>query len=154
SALDTVRPDYTLATDGRAPQPIAAAGDVAPGRDLFWGSLLVDLPKDGSAIPIPSVAPGMRVLAAQVEPKARITFLGDGAGNSYARGGAARAAGQRRIVFLVDAPQVYFAARVPGGLRVADVARARAPAPLPPGVRKSAQMVLDRIGVTPGEPLD
>jgi hypothetical protein len=49
---------------------------------------------------------------------------------------------------LVDAPAVYFAAKLPAGVTVADIARKRPPLPLPEPVRASATVMLTRLGIT------
>ena len=147
SALDTVGDGYTLAGAGRDLRTIAVGGQTAPDRDLFWGSLVVDLPEGGKQVAIPSVAPDMRILSYEVQPRARLVFARDAADNFYLRADDG-ARGQHRVVFLVDAPAVYFAPKVPGGVSLVEVARKRPPLPLPEHARASATVMLARLGIT------
>jgi hypothetical protein len=153
SALDTVRDDESLTGAGRDLTAIAVGGEAAPDRDLFWGSLLVDLPSDGHPLPIPSVAPDMRVLSVEVAPPAKVSFARDGADNFYLSGEPG-VTGPHRVVILVDAPAVYFAPQVPAGVTVGEVARRRPPLPMPEPVRASARLMLSRLGITPALPAD
>lgn len=154
TALDAVRSDYTLYASSRDLRPIdVVPNGRAPERDLFWASLVVELPTGGGPVAIPSVAPDMRVLSAESSPAVELAFARDQADNFYLRatGGAT---GRHRVVLLVDAPAVYFAARVPTGISVAKVAAEHPPAALPPRVRASAQVMLVRLGILPTMPVD
>ena len=153
SSLDGVRDDYTLAGAGRDLRAIAVGGQTTPDSDLFWASLVVDLPAQGATVPIPSVAPDMRILSVEVQPRARLAFARDAADNFYlhAEDGAT---GPHRVVMLVDAPAVYFAAKVPSGIALAEVARKRPPLPLPERVRASATVMLSRLGLSGDIPAD
>ncbi len=148
SALDQVRADYTIEVGTKALERIPVGGQSTPERDLFWGSFAVELPAGGGDVPMPSVAPDMRILSYEVKPRARLLFSKDGADNYFVRaeGGGS---GTHRIVMLVDAPVVYFAPQVPAGLRLGEIAAKRPLAPLPQRVKSSANRVLARIGVTP-----
>ncbi|TXD38588.1 transglutaminase domain-containing protein [Lujinxingia vulgaris] len=55
------------------------------GEDRFWGSFLVRM-EAGRAHPIPSVAPGQRVVQVLAEPLVDVEVLRDGADNFYLRG--------------------------------------------------------------------
>jgi Transglutaminase-like superfamily len=147
SALDRVRPDFTLEGAGRDLRAISVGGQTTSDRDLFWGSLVVDLPDGGAQVPIPSVAPDMRILSYEAQPRARLAFARDAADNFYLRAEEG-AHGQHRIVILVDAPAVYFAPKVPTGIPLRDVARKRPPLPLPERVRASATTMLGRLGIS------
>ncbi len=149
SALDAVRPDYTLAVSDAPRVAVPSGGDTSPDRDLFWGSLVVKLPRGGEAIAIPSVAPEMRILSYETEPKVKLAFERDAGDNFWVRAADPRAGGQLRLVFLVDAPATYFAPRVPSGVTLRAVAAGRAAAPLPPRVRAAARTILGHLGITP-----
>lgn len=154
SALDAVRDDYTLALSDARPRPLPAAGDTAVDRDLFWGSLVVELPPGGKPVAIPSVAPDMRVLSYESQPATHLTFGKDAADNFSVRAADPRVSGEHRIVFLVDAPAAYFAPRIPKGVPLAKAAAGRAPAQLSPKVARAAELVLTRLGVDRNGTLD
>ena len=145
SALDAVNESYTLGVREAKLTAVPVGGDTSSDRDLFWASLVIDVPAGGRPVAIPSVAPDMRILSYETHPRTRLTFLRDGADNFALRGAEPRASGQVRVVFLADAAASYFAPRYP-----AETARGekRAPATLPPRVARSAAIVLARVGVT------
>src|SRR5262249_51610736 len=148
SALHRVRGDDALEGAGRALRAISVGAQTSADRDLFWGSLVIDLPEGGTQVPIPSVAPDMRILSYEVQPRARLVFARDGADNFYLRAEDG-ARGQHRVVILVDAPAAYFAPKVPTGIPLRDVARRRPPLPLPERVRASATTILARLRISP-----
>ncbi|HLU66597.1 MAG TPA: transglutaminase domain-containing protein [Kofleriaceae bacterium] len=151
SALDAVDPDYTLRVSDATLVDVEVGGEPRPGWDRFWGSVLVDL-QPGRDAPLPSVAPGMRILSYEVEPATQLTFSRDSADNFYVRSEEAGARGVHRLVFLVEADPVYFAPRVPQRVRLTDVARARG-APrlpeLPDEVRRMARNVQAHLHIEP-----
>jgi hypothetical protein len=151
SALDSVAADYTLGVRDRQPRPLPAHGDTSADRDLFWASLVVDLPAGGRPVAIPSVAPDMRILSHEVEPRTRLVFGKDGGDNFTVRAADPRTRGEHRVVFLADAPASYFAPRVPAGVTLRVAAAARPPARLPAPVARAAGVVLARIGVSPDD---
>src|SRR5262249_60164585 len=119
SSLDRVRADYTLEGAGRDLRAISVGGQTSPDRDLFWASLVVDLPEAGTQVPIPSVAPDIRILSYEAQPRPRLAFARDAADNFYLRAEDG-AKGQHRVVMLVDAPAVYFPPKVPTGIPLRD----------------------------------
>jgi hypothetical protein len=147
SALDGVQPDETLVLarghDALTAVPVVGADKREPGRDAFWGSIVVDF-EPGRWVPIPSPAADARLLAYRTEPPSAVDFARDGADNYFAR---AAAGGRRRLIWLVDAPQSYFAGDLPLS-RIADEPRALVPA-VPAPVVARAQKVWARIGVVP-----
>lgn len=148
SALDSVREDYTLFAGSPALADVAVGGAPSEDRDLFWASLVVEL-APGVDVPIPSVAPDMRILSYEVEPATTVTFSRDGSDNFYVRSDETGVAGVHRLVFLADADPRYFAPTVPERLRVRDVPSDRV-APLPPRVRLTAERALRELGVDRG----
>jgi len=140
TALDAVRSDYELVVAERALRDLPVGGEVASDRDMFWGSLVVEV-RSGEDIPIPSVAPDMRILSYEAEPATQFTFAKDSADNYYVRSDETDAAGTYRLVFLADAPSTYFVPRVPSGYRVSDLPAERV-ALLPDNVRSTANRVL------------
>src|SRR5262249_56703846 len=61
SAMDLVTNDYTLKVGHTARVDVPVGGTTDKTRDRFWGSVLVNL-KPGTDVPLPSVAPDMRIL--------------------------------------------------------------------------------------------
>jgi hypothetical protein len=154
TALDGVARDYSLQVHDRKLRPLAVGGEPDADRDLFYASVLVQL-EGNRDVPIPSVAPDMRILSYEVAPITELTFSRDGADNYFVRPTDPTVAGQFRLVFLADAPVTYFAPEVPDGLTIADIAAAgMAPAPMPPSVRTVARRVHERVGVSASQPLD
>jgi hypothetical protein len=103
-------------------------------------------------VPLPSVAPDMRVLWFEVVPKIALRFEKDGADNFYVRSDEASAAGTYRLNFLADADPGYFAPSLPTGghftpLTVATMAPPEIRPALPDAVRRQARRTLDRLGV-------
>ena len=146
SALDAVLPDGTLAVSSARREPVPVGGSPDPERDLFWASMRLEL-APGRAVPIPSVAPDMRILSYEAEPEARIEFSADAARNFYARADSAR--GEHRVVLLVDADADYFGAAIPPHVRVRDIPRSQVP-PVPAPVRTAAERALRRRGLHRG----
>ena len=123
SALDSIDSSYRLYTaDKNTRGDLTVGGQADSDRDLFWGSLVVEL-SPGKDVPIPSVAPDMRILSYETEPRISLRFSKDGADNFYVRSEESRAGGTYRLVFLADADSGYFAPRLPRRLRVSEVAR-------------------------------
>ena len=152
TTLDGVGEDYALHVHDRARRELTVGGAAALQRDPFWGSLLVEL-TPGMAVPIPSVAPDMRILSYETSPRVAVTFEKDGADNYFVRSDDPRARGPHRLVFLVDAPASYFAPRRPTG-NVSDLARLAPPPALPLRARRAAAQVHRRLGVDARTPLD
>lgn len=145
SALDAVRDDYTLHVHETALEDLPVGGEPDPRRDLFWGSLAIRL-TPGDDVPIPSVAPDMRILSYEIEPTTAVTFSKDGADNFYVRTDEAGSAREYRLVFLADASADHFAPTVPSGYRVRDLPSDRVH-PMPRVVRASAERALRTLGL-------
>lgn len=155
SVLDSVRSDYTMAVASTAMRDLPIGGQRSAERDLFWGSLVIEL-EPGVEVAIPSVAPDMRVLSYEVEPKATLVFSKDGADNYYVRSDESGVSGNYRLVFLADASARYFSPIVPAGYQVRDVARLADPSlvhRLPPSVQQSAERALRQLKVSPSTDL-
>lgn len=156
SALDTVREDYTLVLNSAARSDVPVGGEPTPGRDLFWGSIMVDL-KTSFDVSVPSVAPGMRILSYETTPKTSVIFSKDNADNFFVRTEEAGASGTYRVVFLAEASPAYFAPSPQRNLRIRDIPQDRIP-PLPAAVKAAADGVLDEMrlhkGMRVGEVLD
>lgn len=151
SALDGVADDYTLKIAHRALAEIAVGGTTDRSRDRFWGSVLIKL-APGQDVPLPSVAPDMRILSYEIKPSIAIRFARDGADNFYVRSDEAGAAGTYRLVFLADADAGYFAPSLPtsGHFTPAKVAEKTPPElrpVLPDRVMRQARRTLDNLGV-------
>ena len=87
-----------------------------PGRDAFWGSIVLDL-EPGKWLPIPSVSADTQMLAYSLSPNAQLAFAKDGADNFFVM---SQSGGRHRLTWLSDAAQDYFGGEVPRGLRLRD----------------------------------
>ena len=143
SALDAIREDYTLVTSSAALSDIAVGGEPTPGHDLFWGSVMVEL-RPGLDVPIPSVAPSMRVLSYETTPATSLIFSKDAADNFYLRTDETGAAGSYRVVFLSEAAPSYFAPTPPRNMRVREIPQDMVPK-VPEEVGRVAAGVLDEM---------
>ena len=148
SAFDQVGDDYTLHVARTVLTEIPVGGRTDPKtRDWFFGDVLIQL-KPGVDVPLPSVAPDMRVLSYEVKPRIALHFSKDGADNFYVRTDESNASGQYRLLFYVDADARYFAPALPATkLKVRDVIAQASPEikPLiPPQVRNAAKQTLER----------
>lgn len=151
SALDGVSDDYTLRIARPALHDLPVGGTTDKTRDPFWGSVLLHL-QPGQEVPLPSVAPDMRILSYEITPKIAIKFEKDDADNFYVRSDESSAAGTYRLVFAADADAGYFAPSLPTTgrytpLMVAAMTPAELRPVLPDRVRRTAGQVLDRLGV-------
>jgi transglutaminase-like putative cysteine protease len=146
SALDGVRDDYTLVIERRGQTEVPVGGTTDKSRDRFWGSMPIRI-TPGVEIPLPSVAPDMRILSYETQPKVRLTFSKDGADNFYVRSDDSGSAGTYRLVFLADADAGYFAPKLPDDRRYTAASVSAAAPPelkprLPPRVRSVAESLL------------
>ncbi|MCC6215331.1 MAG: transglutaminase domain-containing protein [Polyangiaceae bacterium] len=69
-AYDAVdeRFELVVAPEHRALAAVPSGGDATPLDDQFYADLVVDVPSPGTPVRIPSVGPGTRILAADVQP--------------------------------------------------------------------------------------
>ena len=151
TALDAVRDDYTLYVRERATAELPVGGTTTPSRDRFWGDVLVEL-TPGTEVPLPSVAPDMRILSYETTPPATLTFSKDAADNFYVRSDDADARGTYRLIFLVDADAGYFAPEFPPRRLTVRQVRERAEREgllpsLPRGVREEARRALASLRI-------
>jgi hypothetical protein len=153
SAFDEVRADQTLHVHAPALAEVPVGGTTdARTRDRFWGDVLVEL-APGRDVPLPSVAPDMRILSYETKPRIALHFSKDGADNFFVRSDEASASGTYRLVFLVDADAGYFAPSLPPhAWKVRDVqAQAQASGlsvAVPPALDRDTKHVLqDLLGV-------
>jgi len=112
------------------------------GRDLFWGSIVIDF-EPGRLVPIPSVAADSSILQARTEPPVPVTFFKDGADNYFVR---STAGGRHRLIWLSDAPRVYFGGPLPDDVLIEDEPR-ELRRKLPARLRERTDRVLAHIGV-------
>ena len=151
SAFDQTQDDFTLHVARTALTELGVGGTTdARTRDRFWGDVDVAL-APGTDVPLPSVAPDMRILSYEVKPPIRLAFSKDGADNFYIRTDEPSASGTYHVVFYADADAGYFAPQLPPHkYRVRDVA-ARVPPELavavPAAVMREAQTTLGALGV-------
>ena len=153
SALDGIGDDYTLRIAHGVISEIPVGGTTDKTRDRFWGSMLVEL-KPGQDVPLPSVAPDMRVLSYEIKPSVKLRFEKDGADNFYVRTDDARASGTYRLVFLSDADAGYFAPELPAHRMTPRQVAAATPPELrpviPPAVQRQAMATLGHLGIDDG----
>lgn len=153
SAFDSVDESFTLHSARTPLAEVAVGGQTDPkSRDRFWGDVLVKL-EPGVDVPLPSVAPDMRILSYEAKPPVRLKFSKDGADNFYVRSDEPSTSGTYRLVFFADADQGYFAPSLPAHrLKVRDVAN-RAPPELKPAmpanVRADAAITMRKLGLDP-----
>jgi hypothetical protein len=151
SALDAVRDDYTMIIAHQALSEVPVGGATDATRDRFWGSLLVNL-KPGIDIPLPSVAPDMRILSVESTPKIALHFSKDGADNYYVRSDESNASGVYRLRFLADADAGYFAPSLPQKRRytvkdVRDATPANLLAAVPSHALSAANKTIRKLGL-------
>ena len=147
SALDGVDDDGAMKLRRPELSPVEIVkGPVGPGRDPFYGSVVVDLVA-GQPAPLPTPAAGIRILSYRATPTRSLQFFFDGADNLYV---TSPAGGRHRVVYLMDVAPRYFAGPllspgVPAPL-LGDVPDALL-APLPRRLQREATTVLRHIGV-------
>nr|HEX4317870.1 transglutaminase domain-containing protein [Kofleriaceae bacterium] len=156
SAFDSVAEDYTLTVSRSVMTQLAVGGTTDKTRDRFWGDVAIEL-KPNTDIPLPSVAPDMRILSYEIKPAIGLHFEKDGADNFYVRTDDGHASGTYRLVFLADADAGYFAPALPlerlTARQVAAMAAPELKPAIPPRVIKAAKRTLDKLGVDPDEAL-
>jgi len=144
SAKDAVKPDGGLIVGVPSLYEVPVAGNrTQPGRQVFWGSILVEL-EPGMPIPIPSVAAESQVLSYETVPEVTLRFFKDGADNFYVQG--AGHSGRVRVNFVMDAPSVWFRHTPAIDLLISDVPRDKRPL-LPAVMQESVDAVARAIGV-------
>jgi hypothetical protein len=149
SALDGIADDYTLKVAHTVLIDLAVGGTTDKSRDRFWGSVLLQL-SPGVDVPLPSVAPDMRILSYEIKPSIGVRFEKDGADNFYVRTDESSASGTYRLVFLADADAGYFAPSLPPGGHytpnmIARMAPAEVRPAVPAAVAREARRTLDRL---------
>jgi hypothetical protein len=134
--------DEVLVVHDQTRRQVGLAGPgTEPGRDLFWGSIVIDF-EPGQLVPIPSVSADSMILQARTEPPVPVTFWRDGADNFFVM---SPSGGRHRLVWLSDAPQSYFGGPLPNARLRDEPFELRRK--LPAHLRERAQRVLDHIGV-------
>jgi hypothetical protein len=155
SAFDSVGEDQNLHVARNVLSEIPVGGKTdARTRDRFWGDVLVEL-RPGVDVPLPSVAPDMRILSYEAKPRIALKFSKDGADNFYVKSDESSASGTYRLVFLADADSGYFAPQLPKmHLKVGDVMRniprerfGELVPVIPQRVRDNAKITLQKLGI-------
>ncbi len=151
SSFDTVGEDYRLSVGRTTLQSLPVGGATDKTRDRFWGSVLLKL-QPGVDVPLPSVAPDMRILSYEVNPKTRLEFSKDGADNFFVRSDESSATGTVRLVFLCDADAGYFAPSLPTSGRytprmVATMTPQELKPTVPEAQRRAAAITLQKLDV-------
>ena len=151
STFDGIADDYTLKVARTVLTELPVGGKTDPKtRDRFWGDVVVQL-EPSKDIPLPSVAPDMRILSYEVKPKIQLKFEKDGADNFYVRTEEPSAHGDYRLVFYCDADAGYFAPNLPAHRMLVRDVVAHTPPELrpvvPAQVLKQANITLLKLGV-------
>jgi transglutaminase-like putative cysteine protease len=129
-------------------RPVPVIGHrVAPGREVFWGSVVVISEAD-EAIPLPTVAPDSRILAYRAEPERELRFERDQADNLYLRAGGPASF---HLVYLIDADSKYFSRRTPHRASLADIPKRLRPK-LPARFMKAGLEVAKTLGLSRDTP--
>ncbi len=146
-------PEYEFSISDPTPMPVRVVGGApGPGREGFYGDLRIDV-TPGRAMPLPSVAPDMRVLALRTEPPVdviRARVARDAADNFYL---LAEHTGTVRVVLFVDADTRYFQGGLPSNVPL-EVQRGAEDTALPPGLAPLGAEVLGVLRVDPAARLD
>lgn len=152
SALDAVADDYTLKIGRPALTELPVGGVTDPKtRDWFYGNMVIELTPNAD-VPLPSVAPDMRILSYDIKPKIALKFEKDGADNFYVRTEESSASGQYRLIIYVDADQGYFAPSLPTKAKYTPrMVATMTPPELRPimsdQIRSAGRTTLDKIGI-------
>jgi hypothetical protein len=151
SAFDLTDDAFTLHVARPALAEVPVGGTPDPStRDRFWGDVDIQL-SPGVDVPLPSVAPDMRILSYEAKPAVRLAFSKDGADNYFVRSDEPSASGTYHVVFYADADAGYFAPQLPTRrYRVRDVI-AHAPPEvvpmLPANVRREAIVTMQHLAI-------
>ena len=156
SVFDSVDESYRLFPGKPATSSIPVGGVTDKTRDRFWGSVLIKL-QPGVDVPLPSVAPDMRILSYEINPKIRLEFSKDGADNFFVRSDESNASGTYRLVWLCDANAGYFAPALPSGPYTPRMIATMTPPYLkrdmPEIQKRAAKVTLDKLEIDPGDDL-
>jgi transglutaminase-like putative cysteine protease len=113
TVLDGIGEDYTLHVAHPQLTEIAVGGKHDPRtHDRFYGDVRLQL-KPGIDVPLPSVAPDMRILSYETYPPIKLKFSKDGADNFFVRSDESSASGQYQLTFWCDADAMYFTPGLP-----------------------------------------
>jgi transglutaminase-like putative cysteine protease len=154
SAFDAAGDDYVLRVGRTALVEVPVGGTTDQvKRDYFRASVLIQL-TPGKDIPLPSVAPDMRILSYETRPKIQLRFEKDGADNFYVRTDESSASGSYRLIFDCDADAGYFAPQLPAGRRytprmVATLTPPEIKPMMPDPIRRNAEKTLAKLDVDP-----
>jgi hypothetical protein len=138
--FDAVNEAFELVVFDPALREVALESSPRPGDDEFFADLVVT---GGSASRLASVAAGMRVLGAELEPMAPFELMVDSAENWFLH--APKLMGIARLVLRLAAPRAAFSPLVESHSYA--VLNAKLP-PVPAAVRTAAEPVLSAIGVS------
>ena len=144
SAKDSVRDDHALVVFDPTLVEIPIAGNrVAPGRQVFFGSVLIEL-DPGTPIPLPSVSAESRILTYETTPAVELRFFKDGGDNYFVDGAGHK--GRVRVNFYMDAPNHWFRHVPDPSLSLSDVP-AELLSPIPADLVPSTRKVARALGI-------
>lgn len=152
TVLDAVDEDGRLYVQPQTPRELPVEGNrLSAGRDPFYASLVVDLdPRQW--VPLPTPAAGLRLLSYETQPASPLRFRIDAAENVWVQGFRA---GRHRLVYLVDAPQRYFAGPlIPPRTPHPSLGDLPDVPPVPGSIRREAARVLAHLGLRPSAASD
>jgi hypothetical protein len=141
-AFDLVGADYSLRVRDTSLVRVPIGGEARVGEDEFYADLTVDF-ESATAVLIPSVGPGARIVRQHTTPQVPIEVWRDGADNWYAKA-TPSPRGRVHLVMQIAIAQAAF-----GGEFVMPTWAALPPAPpLPPGPARSFAKVQSQLGLS------
>jgi transglutaminase-like putative cysteine protease len=148
TVFDAINDDYTLRVARTTLTELAVGGTHnAQTHDRFYGDVRLQL-RPGVDVPLPSVAPDMRILSYETYPPIKLAFSKDGADNFYVRSDEASASGQYQLTFWCDADARYFAPSLPARRYTLEELVKRTPpeyvVPVPDRVRLEGEKTLQK----------
>jgi transglutaminase-like putative cysteine protease len=146
TVFDAINDDYTLRVSRTTLTDLPVGGTHnATTHDRFYGDVRLQL-RPGVDVPLPSVAPDMRILSYETYPPIKLKFSKDGADNFFVRSDEASASGQYQLTFWCDADLRYFAPSLPTTKYTLDALVKTTPdeyrVPVPDRVRIEAEKTL------------
>ena len=151
--LDAVSVNGDLIIEDDALLALPVSDLSAVGSDaLFWGAIDV-VGRAGVSIPIPSTAPGSRLVRFETTPPTPLSFHRDSADNRYVRIATQHGPGTHRLrlVWLSTAPKSYFGGPVSSS---SDLAQPGQLPVLPPQLQVDVKRFSEAAGFDPRESKD
>lgn len=141
-AYDMVEESLELGVSDKSLVKLPVGDKVRSGDDQFYADMTVDLVAE-TAVRIPSVGPGARVLSAHTAPPTNFQLLRDGAENWFIRSGDGK---RVRLVLQLAIAREAFGS--PFAAEASYVSLSRYLPRLPQSIRAAAERVLEKVGVS------